>query len=201
MTPTPVRISPLSTLLQGYALAPPGAERGTAMDLAFCDVSGFRRCVFKGKGAAAYLTEADVTLPEKINGVVGLEGGGLVARTGAAEWLVEEPPCPPILGGPYLYPAPGASFLLSGTRASDILLETCNVDLRAPGADLVMTRIAGVSCYILHRTLNGIPAYQVWTDASYAHYLGETLLEIIHEHNGGVAGVSCYFPEVMLPQT
>ena len=234
-----MRTSPLSTLLQGYtatwidvagmalpaAFAAADTGYDTANDLALCDVSGFRRFVLKGKDAAAHLREMGLTLPEKINGVVEIDGGGLVIRTGGAEWLVEEPPClpptsgpimgeerppaPPILGEDlagqggslWLYPAPGASFLLSGARAPCVLLETCNVDLRSPDGDLVMTRVAGVSCYILHRTLNGIPAYQFWTDASYAHYLGETLLAIIHEYNGGVAGVSCYFPEVLLPQT
>jgi|GEM_PF-2483358 len=276
---TATRTSPLSKLLQDYGptwidiagMALPASfvdadtERSTANDLALCDVSGFCRFVLKGKDAAAYLEEAGIALSDKINGVAEIDGGGLVIRTGGAEWMVEEPPCPPILGEDktvaverlrqllrqgcrkpsahlvashkadafislrtstlppglgesslseaggsyseegslrcYSVPAPGASFLLSGARASDVLLETCNVDLRSPEGDLVMTRVAGVSCYILFRTLNGIPAFQFWTDASYAHYLGETLLEIIQEHNGGVAGVSCYFPEVSLPQT
>jgi len=247
---TAARTSPLSTLLQDYGptwidiadMALPAsfvdadAERSTANDLALCDVSGFCRFVLKGKDAAAYLEEAGIALPDKINGVVEIDGGGLVIRTGGAEWMVEEEThpipsrregasrlketlnfltmrqesvaflqreraLPSGVDGVGLYPAPGASFLLSGARASDVLLETCNVDLRSPEGDLVMTRVAGVSCYILFRTLNGIPAFQFWTDASYAHYLGETLLEIIQEHNGGVAGVSCYFPEVSLPQT
>src|SRR5579875_2974086 len=118
-------------------------ERDLARTLALCDVSALQRLVLKGPGAASLLEARAVAqaLPADLFHVLPLTSGGLIARTGRAEFFLEDAPS---AGGrqevvapladslrdspqPGVYPAlrQDASFLLSGDRASAVLLETC----------------------------------------------------------------------------
>jgi hypothetical protein len=63
---------------------------------------------------------------------------------------------------------------------------------RAPS----VTRVAGVSTWVLHRGINGWDVYQFWADGSYGPYLWEALLEIAREPGGDVIGLSAFFSEV-----
>ncbi len=199
-------------------------ERDLARTLALCDVSALQRLVLKGPGAASLLEARAVAqaLPADLFHVLPLTSGGLIARTGRAEFFLEDAPS---AGGrqevvapladslrdspqPGVYPAlrQDASFLLSGDRASAVLLETCGYNFgqsglgACPGSDstmrLVMTRVAGVSTWVLHRTLNGQTVYQLWADGTYGPHLWETLLKITRERGGDAVGLSGFFPEV-----
>jgi sarcosine oxidase subunit gamma len=88
-----------------------------------------------------------------------------------------------------------------------VLLQTCGYDFRQAGvrprpspdpaaALMVMTRVAGVSTWVLPRILNGITVYQLWSDGTYGHYLWETLLELTRELGGDAVGWSVFFPDV-----
>jgi sarcosine oxidase subunit gamma len=199
-------------------------EQGLARTLALCDVSALHRLVLKGPAAASFLEARAIapTLPAEVFRVLPLRSGGLIARTGRAEFFLEDAPgaggtqdvvaplAESLLDSPQpdVYPAlpQDASFLLSGDRASAVFRETCGYDfdqagLRAcPNSDparlLVMTRVAGVSTWVLHRTLNGNAAYQLWADGTYGPHLWETLLKLARERSGDAVGLSVFFPEV-----
>lgn len=180
-------------------------ERAQAEKLALCDASALPRTTLKGPGAADVLRGVDV--PAAIFGVTVFDHGGLVARTGAAELFVEDGPGGGTVAsltsaldhgpaGVYEVPRQDASLLLSGTQAAEVLLETCGYDFRQPAGQLVMTRVAGVSCAVLARRLNGIRAFQLWLDGTYGVYLWETLLEIVREARGDVVGLAVFYPEL-----
>jgi sarcosine oxidase subunit gamma len=193
-------------------------EQALARTLALCDASALQRLVIKGPRAASFLEARAVApaLPADLFQVLPMNSGGLIARTGRAEFFLEDAPgdngrqdvvAPlgeSLLGShePGVYPAlrQDASFLLSGDRASAVFLETCGYDFRRSGPSpgqarvMVMTRVAGVSTWVLHRALNGNSVYQLWADGTYGPYLWETLLMIAREHGGDAVGLSVFFP-------
>jgi sarcosine oxidase subunit gamma len=208
--------------LPGTHLLGDASDAADPDDLALCDIGGFDRLLLKGpglylspptplpsgeRGAGGFLqrlADVGVTMPDRIFAASDLPAQGVVIRTGASEIFLEDGPtgtqCASLaeaLGyggdGVYKAPAPTASLLLSGERATEVLLETCNIDFREPSGDVVMTRVAGVSCSILFRTLRGHPVFQLWFDGTYGNYLGNTLLDIVREHKGGAVGMSAYF--------
>jgi sarcosine oxidase subunit gamma len=201
-------------------------ERDVAGTLGLCDVSALPRLVVKGPGAESFLKERAVadTLPADILGVLPLRSGGLIARTGSSEFFLEDAPsdgrsCDLVVPlseslrnspEPGVYPAlrQDASFLLSGDRAPAVLLQTCGFDFSvrqvdraaSPGPDrtmpLVMTGVAGVSTWVLRRTLIPHRVYQLWADGTYGPYLWETLLQVAREFGGTAVGLSAFFPAV-----
>jgi sarcosine oxidase subunit gamma len=184
------------------------AEQDRARRLGLCDVSPLPRLEVKGPNAAAFLESHHIAVPPEIFDVLPWGSGGVIARTGGAAFLLEDGPQGSLVAilaeeldsaGPGVYPAPraDAALLLSGTRAADVLLQTCGYDFRRPGPKLVMTRVAGVSASVLHRTINNIGAYQLWVDGTFGVSLWETLLEIVRELGGDAAGLSAFFPELI----
>jgi sarcosine oxidase subunit gamma len=199
-------------------------ERSLARTLGLCDVSALPRLVIKGPGAASFLEERAVApeLPAEIFHVLPFKSGGLIARTGRAEFFLEAAPgdsgprdiiahltesllsSPP----PGVYPAPrqDASFLLSGDSVPALFRHTCGYEFRPPGFSrglcqdhatvIVMTRVVGVSTWVLHHTINGNTVYQLWADGTYGPYLWETLLKITRELGGDAVGLSVFFSEV-----
>jgi sarcosine oxidase subunit gamma len=184
------------------------AEQDRARMLGLCDVSALPRLEVKGPNAAAFLESHHIALPSESFHVLPLGSGGVIARTGDAAFFLEEGPQGSLVArlaealdssGLGVYPAPraDAALLLSGTRSADVLLQTCGYDFRRPGPKLVMTRVAGVSASVLHRTINKVGAYQLWVDGTFGAYLWETLLEIVRELGGDAVGLSAFFPELI----
>jgi sarcosine oxidase subunit gamma len=199
-------------------------EQGLARTLALCDASALHRLAIKGPSAASFLEARAVAhaLPADLFHVLPLTSSGLIARTGRAEFFLEDAPgaggrqdlVAPLTESlmsssqPGVYPVlrQDASFLLSGDRAPALFGQTCGYDFRQiglgsnPCADrtmlLVMTRVAGVSTWVLHRTLNGNTVYQLWADGTYGPYLWETLLKITRERFGDAVGLPVFFPGV-----
>jgi sarcosine oxidase subunit gamma len=243
MAETPTRLSPVHDELghlhprwgdldgMPVALALGGRtleqEQGLARTLALCDVSALPRTVIKGPGAASFLEALGIAqaLPAEVLSVLPLKTGGLIARTGRAEFFLED--APGEVGRPNVVaqvteslsgsPQPGvytalrqdASFLLSGTQAPAVLLQTCGFDFRRPGSRsivnpeqgtvMVMTRVAGVSTWVVHREIHGDAVYQLWADGTYGPYLWETLLTVARESEGDAVGLSVFFPELESP--
>ena len=74
---------------------------------------------------------------------------------------------------------------LSGTRANDVLMETCNVNFvpharaaRADGGTLVLTSMIGVGVTVIARRAGSNLTYTIWCDPSFDHYVCSTLAEI-----------------------
>jgi sarcosine oxidase subunit gamma len=197
------------------------AEGALARTLGLCDYSALYRVGIKGEGATSFLEERGVAnaLPPDVLQVRPLKTGGLVARTGRTEYFLEDapgdsarPPVVPDLTKSLSYaPPPGvylalredASFLLCGARARAVLRQTCSYDFQRPASDrsgdgdqtslLIMTRVAGVSAWILDRMVSGHATYQLWVDATYAPYVWETLLHVARELGGDALGLSVFF--------
>jgi sarcosine oxidase subunit gamma len=210
---------PVALALRGRTLE---EEQRLARTLGLCDVSALERLVIKGPHAATFLKsrEIAVALPVEVFRVLPSKAGGLIARTGGAEFFLEDGPgdggrrsvvaqlaglllsSPP----PDVYAAlrQDASFLLSGDRALAVFRQTCAYDFRpsdsSPCPDqttvMVLTRVAGVSTSVLRRTINGMPLYQLWADGTFGAYLWKTLLKITCELGGDAVGLSVYFPEM-----
>jgi sarcosine oxidase subunit gamma len=199
-------------------------EQGLARRLGLCDVSALHRTVIKGPGATSFLEARGIALalPPEIFNVLPLKSGGLIARTGRFEFFLEDAPgeggrqtvVAQVTESLLSLPQPGvytalrqdASFLLSGDRAPAVLLQTCGFDFRPPGVDpspgpdqamvMVMTRVAGVSTWVVHRAINGNTVYQLWADGTYGPYLWETLLKVMRDSEGDAVGLSVFFPEL-----
>ena len=190
------------------SLADAAAERSLAQTLGLCDVSALARVVLKGPAAAGLLAGQQIAVPGDMYAIAPLGQGGLIVRTGGAEFFLEDGIAGQTVAqvvaavgtttpGCYRVLRQDASFLLSGKRAAELFLQTCNFDFRQPPKQLVMTRMVGVSCSIVHRELNGIGAFQVWCDGTYGAYLWHTLLEIVRELNGDAVGIAAFFPELV----
>jgi sarcosine oxidase, subunit gamma len=181
-------------------------EKTAAADLGLCDVSFLSRVTLKGPAAVSVLNSKQIAVPEKVLDVASVHGGGIVARTGATEFFVEDglrginvqqvATAARETGGCYIATRQDASFLLSGKRAVEVFLETCGYDFRQPPKQIVFTRVVGVSCSILHRDFGGVGAFQLWLDGSYGGYLWETLLEIVRELNGAAVGAGAFYDDL-----
>jgi sarcosine oxidase subunit gamma len=137
-----------------------------------------------------------------------LADDGLIGRLATSEFLIEDGPA----GGEAariaaalegradgVYPVlrQDCALALTGHRALDVLLQTCNVHFAALALDrrpLVMTSMAGVSVLVIPQDRDGVPVYRIWCDPSYAPYLHRTLLEIVAEEGGGPVGFARLYP-------
>jgi len=191
-------------------------EAKQAAVLGLCDVSALPRITLKGPGAKAAMEQCHVTVPDGVFAVASAGAGGVSARTGGAEFFVEDGPTDTAVArirklldskpaGVYPVNRADASMLLSGSEAVDVLEQTCGYNFRnADEKKLVYTRVAGVACSVLPRKLNNIAAFQLWMDGTYGFYLWETLLDIagdmeIHKPDaplGAAVGLHCFYPNL-----
>jgi sarcosine oxidase subunit gamma len=178
------------------------AEQTTT--LALCDVSAFPRIGIKGRGSENWLLKHGITTPQKVYGHADLASGGLILRTGSSELFIEGGIRGDVvsklwseqdsaLANVYRFHRQDAAMLLSGERAWEVLAETCGYNFREPDADLVFSRVAGVSCCILRRDRDGMPLFHIWCDGSFGSYLWEQLHEIVGEHGGKAVGMLAHY--------
>jgi sarcosine oxidase subunit gamma len=109
------------------------------------------------------------------------------------------PPHAPMIDrrGVYRVLRQDASLVIAGLRAGELLRHVCGYDfITDPHDKLVFTQVAGVSCSLLRRELNGIPCLRLWTDGTYGLYIWRTLLEVAAELGGGAVGTALFFPEI-----
>ena len=149
--------------------------------IAFENVSRTPRAGVKGPGAAAWLADLGVPVPATSNSWLPLPGG-LVARLGLTEFLVEGPEAaklaaPPVHG---VYPVlrQDTALMLRGERLDELLLETCSVDFRAldvSARPVVLTSMAGVGVAAIPGDDAGVPCIRLWCDGTYGEWLLDTL--------------------------
>ncbi len=189
-----------SDILQPAVLRFNSDDEQKAGILGVADVSQQARAGTKGQGAADWLSGLGVQLPATPNSWCALPDGGLVARLGVTEFLVEGnallvDKIMQAARAPGVYPVmrQDAAFALCGSRVNELLLQTCNVDFRtldnAP-SKLVLTSMAGVGITILSIKTGSTPNYRIWCDGTYGGYLWETLVEIANELGGGCIGLN-----------
>lgn len=178
----------------------------TALNSSFSlvNLSRLTRFGVKGTGASAWLTSQTIPIPTCPNRWLPLPNGGLVARLGLTEFLVEDhlsAPVAPLLAAA-CQPPPEAVYpvlrhdlaiALSGTAVPDLLLQTCSVNFRAldlRDRPVILTSMAGVAVTVLPGVQQGIPFYRIWCDGTFGAYLWRTL-EAICAHNNTVGGNGC----------
>ncbi len=184
-------------------------ERAALPILGLCDISALRKLGVKGPHAEGWLRERGIALPVAIYDTLPLPGGGMVVRLGTSEFLLGDSIAGEriaSLSGQLAAAPPGvfrveredATFLLTGTRALEVLAQVCSINFRtAPMHRLVLTRAAGINCGILPESLGEVPVFRFWVDGGYAVSFWETLVEIAEELDGKVIGAACCFPDVM----
>ncbi|HSO05662.1 MAG TPA: hypothetical protein VLW45_00370 [Pelomicrobium sp.] len=190
------------------ALRMPGAPGAVQV----ADASCFVRAGVKGPGAAAWLEQRGVAVPARPN-TWAEAAGGLVARLGESEFLIEDGygaglaaalrEAPPVdVAGVYPVLRQDASFVLGGDAAIAALAEVCSFNFARPDlpADLlVMTRVAHISALAIPVAADGRRAFRLWCDASYGPYLLECLLEVAEGLGGGLAGLADLLPQPANP--
>jgi len=193
--------SPLALSAVHDALHARGGKLAKANDLlTIADHSLLSRAGVKGPGAAAWLAALGLNLPASPNHWLELPQGGLVARLGQSEYLIDGnaevvAKIAATTRTPGVYPVlrQDASFSLSGSRVNELFLQTCNVDFRILDADpelLLMTSMVSVSVVVVPLKTGVSPSYRLWCDGTYGLYLWETLNEIITEITESGAGVA-----------
>lgn len=165
------------------------------------DVSSTPRAGVKGPGAVAWLANLGLPVPEEPNTWLPLEGG-LIARLGLTEFLIEGPEparlTAPLILGAYPVLRQDTALLLSGERLNDLLLEICSVDFQAldPAAHpVVLTSMAGVAVAAIPCRDRGLPGIRLWCDNTYGQWFSDTLAEVAGElaqpdysrHQGGIS--------------
>jgi len=176
--------------------------------LALCDLSGLPKLGLKGPQAAGWLKEQQIEAPPDLYDTRRLADGGLIAKIAGDEFLLEggvsgDSPGPLAerlkddTAGVSRIERQEATFLLVGSRAREVLAQTCGINFReTPIERVIYTRVAGVSCGIIPQELANVPAYRLWIDYSFAPFLWETLVDICESLEGRVIGAGCLFPEL-----
>ncbi|HEX4598887.1 MAG TPA: hypothetical protein VH278_13925 [Burkholderiaceae bacterium] len=176
-------------------------DRKVAQVVGIGDASPRRRTGFKGPGAPAWLQQLSISIPAQPNQWAALAGGGLVARLGRTEFLVED-----VEGGAHCArldaAAPGAgvypvlrqdaALVLTGQRAGELLLQTCSIEFAAldPSArPVVLTSMVGVSVTVAVQALGPALRYRIWCDSTYGAYLWTTLVDVARDLGGGPIGL------------
>ncbi|ARU31434.1 hypothetical protein CAP31_06900 [Sulfuriferula sp. AH1] len=177
------------------------SQRMAALGIA--DVSCLWRCGLKGPRSMAWLTEQGVAVPA-VNSWTPLANGGLIARLGNSEFLLEDSP-----GGstaqrmqslladrPHgVYPVlrQDAALLLTGAGLHPLLRQTCSFNfmtLDTAVRPVVLTTMVGVVVIVLPQQMPDGMHYRIWCDGTYGEYLWRTLLDIARELDGGVTGLN-----------
>ena len=213
---TPLRISPLHDSLQLLlgtwqeinrmpSLVTHIDESANAELLGIADLSCLTRFGVKGADAAGWL-EQSIPVPDRPNTWCPLPEGGMVARLGRTEFLIEDslhstvaprlaeasqqPP-----GSVYSVLRQDAAIALCGAAVNELLLQTCNFNFRAVSLverPVVLTMIVGVSAIVIPGQRNGQPFYRIWCDGTFGAYLWSTLLAIAQELGGGAVGAGLF---------
>lgn len=181
-------------------------DRKTAQVAGIGDATARRRTGFKGPGAVAWLQQHSVPIPEQPNQWVPLPAGGLVARLGRTEFLIEDAngaatcarlealPIPP---GVYPVLRQDAALVLTGPRAGELLLQTCSVEfaaLDAAARPVVLTSMVGVGVTVAVEPLEAARRYRIWCDGTYGAYLWTTLVDVARDLGGGPVGLEALEP-------
>jgi sarcosine oxidase subunit gamma len=178
------------------------AELRQLEHLSLADLSALPKLGVKGPQATSFLESHGIDLPGDLHDRKSLDGNGLVIRVDSSEYFLEEGISDTTvreisnnLGrgkpGAYRVERQETGLLLSGTEAVRVLRQTCAYPFEPGNERFVLTRVALVSCAVLHEHRPGIPFYRIWCAPSSGTYLWETLLRIVQELGGTAVGMSC----------
>lgn len=175
--------------------------------LALADVSCFPRLGLRGIGSSSWLTTLGFNVPKTIYSVAPIENQGTLVKIDKNEVIIEDGLhgtvvsriSQEILAAPkgiFSVVRQEASFFLIGNKSCKVISETCGHDLKESEDQVVMTRVAGVSCCLLPIQSSEFQGYRIWVDPSYSVYLWKILLEIVHEYEGDMIGLASLYPSL-----
>jgi sarcosine oxidase subunit gamma len=165
------------------------------------DASPRRRTGFKGPGAVAWLQQLSVPIPVQPNQWAALATGGLVARLGRTEFLIEDGKggatcarlqATPLAAGVYPVLRQDAALVVVGARAGELLLQTCSIEfaaLQASAYPVVLTSMVGVAVTVAVDSFASARRYRIWCDGTYGAYLWTTLVDVARDLGGGPIGL------------
>jgi sarcosine oxidase subunit gamma len=177
--------------------------------LGLCDLSGLRKLGLKGRDAENWLTGEGIDVPQSVFESRPLGPNGLIIRLGTDEFFLEDGIGNSTVsmladrvdshdGQVFRVEHQEATFLLTGSRSLEVLSQTCGINFgEVVPRQVILTRVAGVSCGVFADAVRNIPVYRFWVDPSYAVYLWETLAEICESLSGKVIGARCVYPELL----
>ena len=199
------RIGPMPAALN---FGDPDREVALKERLAICDVSALGRFGVKGPNASGWFRNHGIDVPGSANSWSRLpDEQGLILRLGSNEFLVEDGPrgsmvenlgCSLDSGSRGLYPVlrQDASFLLTGARAREVMLQVCGIDFDSMdyrARPLFLTRVAVISAVVLPWVEKGTHVFRLWCSYPYGLYLWKELNEIMVEFGGDVVGLSAVY--------
>jgi hypothetical protein len=150
----------------------------------------------KGLGAADWLRERSIAVPNNVFDTLPLSSDAWVARLGETEFMAQwasDDDLGARTGSEILLPRKDVfsipcsdwTFRLSGVAARSVFAQTCGLDLcKAALQRMLFTQVAGVSCGIIPQANGSEVSFRLLCDCSYSAYLWETLAGITGELGG-----------------
>jgi sarcosine oxidase subunit gamma len=210
---TPLRLSPIHDSLQLLdgswrdingmpSLVRLPSDRQYASQLGIADLSFLTRFGVKGANAAEWLTDRGLPIPDRPNTWHPLPEGGIIAKLGLTEFLIEDSvdsaiaPClaaecqsPPAKVYPVL--RQDLALGLVGDRVNDLLRQICSFNFRAldlSDRPVVLTVAIGVTVTVMPLDIKGKLCFRIWGDRTFGTYFWQTLVEIATQLGGGAIG-------------
>jgi sarcosine oxidase subunit gamma len=175
-------------------------ETAIAKPLTLADLSFLHRWGVKGARAAAWLANQGIPIPDRPNTWSALPTGGIIARLGISEFLLEDAltssTTQSLADLPYpaqVYPVlrQDLAIALWGRAVPDLLAQTCNIhvaSLKLSDRPILLASMIGVAVTLLPAERDSLPYYRIWCDSTFGNYVWRTLLEIAKELGGGAIG-------------
>lgn len=207
---TPLRLSPIHNSLQSLngswrdingmpSLVTLPDHQQYVTRLGIADLSFLTRFGVKGANAAEWLANHGLPIADYPNTWHSLPQGGIIARLGLTEFLIEDSvgstiaprlvaAChsPPVKVYPVL--RQDLALGLVGDRVDELLRQTCSFNFQAlsfSARPVVLTSMVGVAVTVIPGERNRQPFYRIWCDGTFGPYLWQTLIEIATELGGG----------------
>ncbi|WP_228021235.1 hypothetical protein [Vasconcelosia minhoensis] len=179
-----------------------------AETLGLADLSYLTRFGVKGPQSASWLSAQSIPIPEQPNTWAALPEGGLIARLGRSEFLIEDGPdsqtvprlaaacnSPPAQVYPVL--RQDAAIALCGQATQNLLRQTCSFNFQSLNLTehpVILTTMVGVTVTVIPQPKSHHPIYRIWCDNTFAPYLWQTLAEITTELGGTIIGTQDFIP-------
>ena len=146
----------------------------------------------KGPDLATWANFHEFELPDSVYDCLPVGNDGILARVGGSELILESTSedslrhrfeeALPQASGVYRVEQQSITLVIEGDYALPVLAQTCGVELeRAPVSQVLYTRVAGASCAIIPQREIANRCFRLWIDYTLAHYMWETLAEIIYD--------------------
>lgn len=177
-----------------------------AETLGIADVSCLTRFGVKGPAAAEWLASHDIRVSDRPNTWNPLPQGGLVARLGLTEFLIEDNhhlasqlAQQPLPAKVYPVLRHDLAIGLCGRQVDDLLRQTCSVNFRALNLSqrpVIVTSMIGVTVTVIPGERDGLPFYRIWCDGTFGMYFWRTVVKIGQEQGGDVIGAAGFIEMV-----